>query len=434
MTSAQPGPPDARRAEILAWALYDWANSAYSTLSITILVAYLQLVVLPGTPGKVVWAWGISCSMLVAALLSPVLGALADANQSKRRWLAGTALPGAAAAMLLACVPPEHPAPIVTLFVVMALLFELSFGFYNGFLPELADEKTMNRVSGWGFALGYLGGGTALGVVMLLMVFGPRLGVPETVTQLRIGIFIMGLWWGVFTLPTVWFLQDRGSRPQQPLPWRRATGAALREVGHTLKNLRRYKVLCLFLLGFLFFNDGIQTVISQASTLAIEALAFKPEDLTLLILVIQFVALPGALGVSWLADRLGQKSTLLICLAIWIGLVVAAYFVQTKTQFWILGILLALVLGGTQSVSRAIMGMMTPAGRTAEFFGFFNFSGKATSFLGTFVFGLILSLGGGARQAVLSLLVFFLIGGILVLFINVAKGRQEALGQGSSTA
>ncbi|MCX7426440.1 MAG: MFS transporter, partial [Planctomycetia bacterium] len=151
-----------RPAEVFAWAMYDWANSAFSTISITILVYYIQGVVLPGTWGEIAWAWGISLSMLVAAVLAPIVGAMADANRSKRRWLATTALSGAAAAVLLAAMPPTSVWAIMTLFVLMCLGFEMSLGFYNGFLPEIADERTMNRVSAWGYALGYLGGALAL--------------------------------------------------------------------------------------------------------------------------------------------------------------------------------------------------------------------------------------------------------------------------------
>ncbi len=429
MTSASADPAaKANRREIFAWAMYDWANSAYSTLSITILVYYIKAVVVPGQWGTVVWAWGISLSMLVAALLSPILGALADANASKRWWLAATALPGAAAAMLLALVPPESAWLVIGLFVTVCLLFELSLGFYNGFLPEIADEKNLNRVSAWGYALGYLGGALALLLALIVKTFGQSLGLPELADQLRVGIFIMGLWWGLFTLPTIWVLRDRGTAPKQKLPPCRAVAQAVGEVGHTLRNIRLYKTLSLFLLAFLFYNDGIQSVISQSSTFAMDILSFSPGELIVLILIIQIVALPGALLIGHLADRIGQKPTLVLCLAVWIALIIVAYHITSKTQFWVLGMVLALVMGGTQSVSRAIMGLMTPPERSAEFFGFFNFSGKATSFLGTFLFGLIIARTGNPRLAILSLLVFFLLGWAIVACINIQKGRQDALG------
>ncbi len=425
LKASLPGRP----RDVWAWACYDWASSAYSTLSITILVYYIQAVVLPGDWGPVVWAWGISLSMFVAAVLSPVVGAMADANCNKRRWLAATALGGAAASLAIAAVPPTSSWLVVGFFVLTALMFELSLGFYNGFLPEIADEHAMNRVSAWGYALGYIGGALALVLAMLVKQYGPQLGLPELGDQLRVGIVIMGLWWGGFSLPTLLVLKDRGRPPEHPLPLRPATRKAIGEVGRTLRNIRSYKILSIFLLGYLFYNDGIQTVISQSSTFAIRELSFDPSELIGLILMIQFVAMPGAMAVGWLADRLGQKPTLLGCLAIWIGLVVTAFFIESKLPFWVLGVVLALVMGGTQSVSRAIMGRMTPAHRTAEFFGFFNFSGKATSFLGTFLFGLVIQITGSARLSVLSLLVFFLIGLALAWRIDVAEGRRQAVAE-----
>jgi UMF1 family MFS transporter len=434
MTEPLPSvtPRRGSRAEVLAWAMYDWANSAYSTILITVVLYYIQDAVFcdeqtGGNTGKIVWAWGIGASMLLAALLSPVVGAMADANASKRKWLAGTALPGASIAVLLFFVPLSWTAVVVTLWVLMCLLFELSLGFYNGFLPEIADERTMNRVSAFGFALGYLGGALALALAVVVYQFGDDLGLATREEKLKGGILVMGLWWGLFTLPALFVLRDRRSPPREKRPLPAATRQAIREVGNTLRNIRRYKMLALFLIAFLFYNDGIQTVISQAGTFAKQDLRFKPDELIGLILVIQLLALPGAMIVGYLADRLGQKTTLVGCLAIWIGLVGVAYFVTTKAQFWVLGVLLALVLGGTQSVSRAIMGMMTPQDRTAEFFGFFNFSGKATSFMGPFVFGLMIQLTGSSRQAIVALGIFFVIGLIVVAGVNVAKGRQRAL-------
>ncbi|MBN1911978.1 MAG: MFS transporter [Pirellulales bacterium] len=434
MSSPTPNSSSSSRGagkEIFAWAMYDWANSAYSTLLITIVVGYLTKIVFSpdDTWGPTVYAWSISASMFLAALLSPVLGAVADANSSKRKWLAGTALLGSAAAVAMAAVPPQSVALIVGFFFLMSLCFELSLGFYNGFLPEIADERTINLVSAWGYALGYLGGALALVIAMLVIRFGERLGMPDVSDQLRIGILVLGLWWGLFSLPTLWILRDRAAPPSEKQPLPAAARDAFRQVGRTLANVRRYRILALFLLGYLFYNDGIQTVLSQASVFATETpeLRFSVGELSLLVLMIQLVAMPGAMLVGWLADLWGQKSTLMYCLAVWVGLLVAAFLVQNKIQFWVLGGILALVMGGTQSVSRSIMGLMTPPARTAEFFGFFNLSGKATSFLGTFLFGAIFKITGDPRLAILSLLVFFLLGWAIVARINVVRGQEEAL-------
>ncbi len=598
------------RREVWAWAMYDWANSAYSTLSITLLVLYIQNVVFPqeeyGTLGAVVWAWGIALSMLVAAVLSPIVGAIADAHASKRAWLAWMTLGGSGSAVALSLVPPQYPWVIVSLFVGACLFFELSLGFYNGFLPEIADEQSMNRISATGYGLGYVGGGLALVVAVVVLMFGGRLGLPDadsvmrdynasrgatfevqvpdgtydvaitagdalethesmrfqieddridvttslrkavekierrvvvsdgrlsvvlgdesneqltvlnelivrgvdvdfiaqfdfgnagspspdthiwvshadtfrtwkltpeisredarsdwnqkqerkfdssgsttpselafgwtsgtvtsrdavTPTRLRIGLFIMGAWWGLFALPTLLVLRDRGMGRRDAGSMPRVVVAALREVGHTLGNIRSYRMLAIFLVAFLFYNDGVQTVLSQSSTFAIMELDFTSQDLIGVILMIQFLALPGAILIGWLAGRLGQKPVLMCCLAVWVALLAYAYTMHEKWEFWLLGVFVALVMGGTQSVSRAIMGTMTPKARAAEFFGFFNLSGKATSFMGTFLFGAIIHQTGSGRYAIISLLPFFLIGLVLISKINVARGHREAL-------
>ena len=411
--------------------MYDWANSAYSTLSIVVVNGYLLNVVFPEQPwgktGRVAFAWAISCSMLLAGCASPVVGAWADARAAKRRWLAATALLGSACAILMGLTPVEQPWLIVALFAATSFFFELSLGFYNAFLPELAGEEAMNRVSAWGFALGYIGGGIALAIGLAILAFGESIGLAAMPERLRAGILLMGAWWGMFSLPALFLLRDRAP-PRVLAPTLLGTARhSFDEVWRTLRNVRALPSLALFLLGFLFYNDGVQTVISQASVFADKELNFKLSELGGLILMIQFVSFPGALLVGWVSDRLGQRPALFGCLAVWVLLLVAAYFIHEKWQFWCLGAVVALVLGGVQSVSRAIMGRLTPPDRAAEFFGFFNLSGKTTSFMGTFLFGLVVGWTDSPRLAIVSLLAFILLGFAIVARVDFTRGRQEAL-------
>jgi len=285
----------------------------------------------------------------------------------------------------------------------------------------------MNRVSAWGYALGYVGGALALILAMLVAKFGETLGLPTASAQLRVGILIMGLWWGGFTLPTLWILRDRGQPPETPEPLHRAAAAAVREVGRTLSRVRAYRILALFLLAFLLYNDAVQSVINLAGIFALDELKFDVDKLALVILMIQFMAIPGAMLVGRFSDRFGPKPTLMGCLAIWVVIVLSAWFVTDELPFWILGAAVALVMGGTQSVSRAIMGYMTPPQRTAEFFGFFNLSGKAASCLGLGLCAAIIAVTDSARGAILSLVILFLAGGALVVRLNVERGRRQAL-------
>jgi UMF1 family MFS transporter len=410
--------------------MYDWANSAYSTLSITILNGYLLHVVFAhetwGRTGDVVWAWGIGASMFIAGLCSPICGAWADAQANKRGWLAASAFFGSGAMIALACVPVSYPWVIAILFVISAFAFELSLGFYNGFLPELTDEQSINRVSAWGFGLGYIGGGLSLVVAMLFLQFGPRIGLVDLSMQLRAGLVLLGLWWAIFSLPAIMTLRDRA--PPRTLGSTRLEMArrSFGQVVSTLLNIRKLPMLALFLLGFLFYNDAVQTVISQASTFATRELAFNSSELAQVILMIQFVAFPGAIVMGRIADRWGAMRALWVCWLLWGLLLVAAYFITTKAMFWCLGVVVALVMGGIQSVSRSVMSTLTPSDRSAEFMGFFNLSGKTTSFMGTFLFGAIVLWTDSARWAIISLLGLLLAGVAIAGKIDLVRGKRDA--------
>jgi UMF1 family MFS transporter len=438
-TPRKPFPNEDRpvtRREIVSWALCDWANSAYSTLSITLLVNYITKLAIPedqpleflglSITGLRVWGWGLGCSMLCAAWLSPILGAMADARATKWKWLIGTSIPGAIFATLIPFAPVSQPWLIIGLFFITSLCFELSFGFYNGFLPELADDESMNRISGFGFAAGYLGGGLALLVVILIFVIGKAAGWTDVAMQVRVGLMVMGLWWGLFMLPAAFFLRDRAEPRNIHLGPGSTALHAVKEVFHTLQNVRSYSVLSVFLLGFLIYNEGIQTVMSQAGYFGEKVLAMTAFELMLLVLMIQLVAAPAALGVGWISDRVGAKPTLLACLLIWCGLLIAAYFVHTKPQFWVMGVVVALVMGGTQAVGRSIMGAMTPESKTAEFFGFFNLSARATSMVGPIMFTEVMERTRSANAAILSLLIFIVIGMVVVSFVNLPRGIAQA--------
>lgn len=416
------------RRAVLLFALYDWANSAYSTLSITVLVTYLQNEVLKGPAGQIAWGWGIGGTMFTAALLSPVLGAVADANASKRRWLAGTTIIGSLASMLMFFATPDRPWFLVALFLLTSLSFELAQGFYNAFLPEIADDQQMGQVSAWSYGAGYVGGGLALTIAFGVFLLGDKFGIPaDNQFRPRLCLLLMGLWWLGFSLPTLVGLKDKSVPRHAKLPCGAASRQAFAEVRRTISRVRQFRMLAIFLLGFLIFNDGVQTVISQASVFGSVELKMETLEMLQMILMIQFVAFPGALAVGWIADRMGQKQTLVGCLLVWIALIASAFFVTTKAEFWIMAVVVALVMGGTQSVSRTIMGQMTPEKHSAEFFGFFNLSGRATSVFGPFFFSTILATTGSAHLAIVSLLIFFVLGTLIILPLDVERGRREAM-------
>lgn len=413
--------------EIIAWCMYDWANSAYSTVYITVLVLYLQGVVLPGDNGLTAWGWGIGITTLCSAILSPIIGAIADAHANKRAWLAVTTFLGAGASVLMFFGTPERPWFFVAMFLIANLNYELVQTFYNAFLPEIADDKKMSEVSSWGFGTGYVGGGLMLILAVVLVRYGESWGLPtENHFLPRLCLLVMGVWWAVFSLPILLVVRDKSPprRERRSLVATAVTG--MQEVVKTLGEIRRYRMLAIFLIGFLIFNDGVMTVISQASVFAKEKFKVEDADLIPVFVMIQFVALPGAVFLGWFANKIGQKNALHLCLAIWIVVLFSGFFIQEMWQFWIMAAVTALVLGGTQSVSRTIMGLMTPESRTGEFFGFFNLSGKAFSMLGPILFTEILKATQSANWAIISLLVFFVVGWIIIAPLDIARGRKDA--------
>jgi UMF1 family MFS transporter len=421
-----------QRREIIAWCLYDWANSAYSTIYITVLVGYMQRAVLTGDAGLTVWGWGIGVTTLMCAILSPVLGAIADAHANKRTWLAITTMLGAGASALMFFGTPDHPWWFVAMFLIANLNYELVQSFYNAFLPEIADDNRMSEVSGWGYGTGYVGGGLMLVVAVVVLQFGERLGLPTDNGFLpRLCLLIMGVWWAVFSLPMLLIVRDRAAPRNAGKSFAETAVMGLQDVKRTLLDIRRYRMLAIFLVGFLIFNDGVMTVISQASVYAQRKFEMDEARLVPLFIMIQFVALPGAVFLGWIATKIGQKNALHICLGIWVLVLLSGFVIEQEGQFWVMAAVTALVMGGTQSISRTIMGLMTPESKTGEFFGFFNLSGKAFSMLGPIMFTEILKRTGSANWAILSLLVFFVVGWLIIAPLNIAKGQEQAGKAGS---
>lgn len=414
------------RPEVMAWCGYDVANSGYTTLLITVFVVYLQHEVFPpenfGDRGAVVWAWAIAGSMLAGALLSPLAGAIADRYGGKRIGLAITTFTGGMACLAISLLPLGWHWSVVGCLVIANLSLELSLTFYNGFLPEIASEKEINRVSAAGMGWGYLGGGILLLLAILLLFFGGQSDRSDSDFLLRWCVAAAGVWWIGFTIPALVILKDRSQKSRE-VPARK--WSSLRQTWQLVGEIARQRSVWLFLLAFLLFNDGVQTVISQSPTFALKELAFADTELLAVILMVQVMAMPGALLIGWMAERWGSKPTLMACLVAWVIVLTMAWFVTTKLGFWGMAAAIAMVLGGTQSVARAMMGAMIPAGKEASYFGFFNLSGKATSFLGTFLFGLIVALSGSARLAIVMLFVFFIAGLALLLPVEI-KAEQES--------
>ena len=419
-----PKAPENKTKEIWAWCFYDFANSAFSTIIVTVAYSiYFNQVVAKDQNPEAWWGWGYGISMLLIGLISPVLGAIADHTDSKKRFLIGFTLLSVLATAFLVTVKEGDLWLGIVLFAVGNIGFNGGLTFYNAFLKELSKDENMGRISGYGFALGYIGG-----FVSLILVFPLIRGgfAPGNLMSYRLSFLVTAAFFLVFSLPAFFLLKK--SRSAVP----RLSGGSYLKIGFqetwkTLHEIRRYKELFKFFLAYLVYNDGINTIIVFAGIFAAAVLGFTPQDLVIYFIVMQVSSSLGAYGFGFVTDWIGAKRTILITLTIWILLVSWAFLVASKTEFYFLGLIAGVALGSNQSASRTLLGRFAPKQKAAEFFGFFALTGKLAATIGPPVYGMIALSTGSQRWAVLSIAVFFLVGWVLLLTVNERAGIQAAV-------
>lgn len=446
-------PPVNDRREIFGWMMYDWANSAFSTTVAGALLApyltslaqtavgengvVLSLGPLGALTAKSFFPFCISLSVFLQVFLLPLLGAIADYSNLKKRLMMVFCFSGALATCLLFFLSGNLYLLGGLLFIVANLCFGAAIVLYNAFLPEICTEDQADKVSSRGFAMGYLGGGLLLAANFALLTFAGRLGISAGLA-VRISLLSAGLWWAGFALLT--FARLRSRAPARALPpgqtYMRVGVAQARE---TFGELRRLPHTRRYLLGYLFYNDGIQTVIGLASVFLSQELftdaqraAGDDQRFVLLVyLMVQFVAVLGALLFERIAGLLGTKRAILVSLFLWSGVVIYAYgFLANTTQAWAMAAVIAVVLGGSQALSRSLFSRMIPPGREASFFGIYEISERGTSWIGPFVFGIVVGATGSYRDAILSLIVLFVLGMIILITTNTRQAITDAGGAG----
>jgi UMF1 family MFS transporter len=416
------------------WCMYDWANSGFATvvLSAVFPVYFLALVPAGGAEisllgwsravaGPALWGYVVSLSLLAVALSAPQLGRLADRRQWRRGLLMFFCLSGALATSLLVLAGPGQLLLAIVLFSLANFGFAASNIFYNAFLPDLGGDDGMDTLSARGFALGYVGGGLCLLVVFLMIQGYQILGLADRGMATRFGFLFTGLWWALFSIPVFRALRGRivpAADLQTTTP---QTGYLA-----TFRALRDYPDLLRFLIAFLFYNDGIETVILVAAVFARDELGMSAASILGCFLMIQFMAMPGSLLFGRLAARIGAKKAIALSLVGFIGIVAYAWFIAQAWQFWLLGAAVALVLGGSQAVSRSLYAKLIPPGRSAEFFGVYAISSKFSAIVGPLVFALVTDLTGSTRNSILALAAFFIIGMLLLIRVDVDRGRKTA--------
>jgi MFS transporter, UMF1 family len=439
------------RDEQRAWSWYDWANSAYVTTTGTVLFApYLTNVAeraacgadddcgrdlsvlgLSVSPGSLVF-YLITATTVVSALVLPVVGAIADRSGSRRRLLGGFAWVGAAAATAMVFVAGSNWQLGAVLLLVANVALGSSLVVYDAILCDIAGPDERDRVSSRAWAFGYLGGGLLLALELALVTYAESPGGLSTGWAVRICLAGAGLWWAAFTVIPYRRLRDRPARvlpggPAVPAGAGLVRGSFL-QLATTLRDARRFPVTLTFLVAYLFYNDGIQTVITASSVYGQEQLGFDRSVLIATILLVQFVAFGGALLFGRIATRAGSRRTILGGLLVWI-LVVAVAFVLPAgdiVAFLVLATAIGLVLGGTQALSRSFYSQLVPRGREAEYFSLYQACERGTSWLGTLVFGLVHQMTDSYRPAILALVVFFVVGLVLLMRVDARRGIAQA--------
>lgn len=433
---------DERRREQRGWYFYDFAYTVYSTTVVTVFLGpYLTSVakaaadahgfVHPlGVPVRAgsLYAYTISVSIVIAVLVTPLAGAIADRTGRKKPVLAVGAYLGAAATAGLFFLDGDRYLLGAGLLIVANVALPVTSAVYNAFLPEIAEPDERDAVSSRGWAFGYTSGAGVLVLNLVLYSGHDSFGLSQG-AAIRICLASAGLWWGVFTVVPLRRLKDRaGAHRSQDGEAGAAAGTGWHQLAGTLREMRRFPLTLGFLLAFLIYNDGIQTVISQASVFGSDELGLGQTTLIVAVLLVQVLAVAGALGMGRLARVYGTKRTVLGSLGVWILILVAGYFLPAKAPAWFFALAAAigLVLGGSQALSRSLFSHMVPAGREAEYFSVYELSDRGLSWLGPLAFGLAYQVTGSYRIAIVSLLVFFVVGALLLVRVPVRRAVTDA--------
>src|ERR671915_520271 len=410
--------------ELRAWAMYDWALSGLQTVITTaifpIYFVKVAAVHLPGSGGTQLYARANTVAMLIVAIVSPLLGAITDYKGNKKAFLAFFTIVGAGGA--------------AAMFFISLIGGSGCLVFYESLLPHIASRAEMDRVSTAGYALGYLGGGL-LATLNLLWIqkpawfglpHGPGLSESAATLPVRLAFVSVAVWWILFSIP----LFRRVPEPPRKLESDEQAAAnpiraAVTRVIETLRELRRYRNAFLMLVAFLLYNDGVQTIIKMAAAYGTE-IGIGQGALIAAFVLVQFVGVPCAFAFGWIASRIGAKPAIFAGLLVYVAITIFGYFMRTATDFFLLAILVGTVQGGTQALSRSLFASMIPPHKSGEFFGFYSIFEKFAGIFGPLLFDLTIAATGASRNAILSVIAFFIAGAALLYFVDVEQGQREA--------
>ncbi|MEA4812159.1 MAG: MFS transporter [Anaerolineaceae bacterium] len=412
---------------IFAWTMYDWANSAFvCTIAAAVLPVYFSNVAaatLPDYQRTAIWSWTTAIYMILVALMGPIFGAMADFSGTKKKNLFVFAAMGILGAGLLYFVREGQWLHAVLFYILGGIGFSGANVFYDSLLPHIADEDEQDMVSSKGYAMGYAGGGILLAINLAMIMTAKT---PEQ-TQLmsRLSFLSVAIWWAVFSIPLLLWVKEPPRHVQSHELSLKPIQVAFKRLGHTFSEIKHYKELFKFILAFWLYNNGIGTIIYMASIYGKE-LKFSDTTVIGTLLMVQFVAIPFALLFGWLGKKMGTKRAILLSIIVYAIIAIFGYFMAKEWHFWFLGFLVATVQGGSQALSRSLFGRMVPKSKSAEFFSFFSVSEKVAGTIGPILFGLVSSLMKGSRLSIVSLIVFFISGAIILSKVNEKAGMALA--------
>ena len=391
------------KGRVFVWTLFDFANTSFSIIVVTFLYAvyFKKTVASNESIGDLYWSISTSIAMIITAIISPILGAIADFSAGKKRFLLFFTTLCIAGTSALYFIGPGQIFWGIFLFVLANVGFEAGLVFYDAFLPEITAPKNYGRVSGYGFGMGYLGSLATLAIVFPFI----------QASLIKESFPVAALFFLIFSIPIFFFLEEKRKKVEHKDSF---ISIGFSRVWMTLSNLKNYKNLAIFLLAFFFYIEGVNTVIFFSGNYASTTLGFSEMELLVFFIVVQTTAIAGSVALGILADKIGQKKTIVITLIMWILTVTLAYFVYDKLGFYIVGLLAGAAMGSCQSTSRSLMSKLTPPEKKTEFFGFYSFFGKSSAVIGPLVFGLVSFLSGNQRLAIISIAFFFIIG-LLIL-------------------
>jgi UMF1 family MFS transporter len=410
------------RRPVFGWAMYDWANSSFAC---TVMAGFFPLFFkgfwnagIPATESTFRLGMANGAASLLVALMAPLVGAIADKGRARVRLLGLFTVLGAAMTAGLFLVSKGDWLTASILYVVASLGFWGGNQFYDSLLTDVSEEREYDLVSGYGYALGYLGGGLLFALNVAMVLKPAIFGLADKSEAVRWSFLSVGIWWAGFTLFTVLLVREKST--QVALPAGAAIRAGAAELINTLRHIRGDRTLLWFLLAYWFYIDGVNTIIKMAVDYGL-SLGLKQDSLITALLVVQFVGFPAAWAFGWLGQKIGPRAGILIGIGVYGAIAFYAYFLRTETQFMIMAIIIGLVQGGVQSLSRSLFGRLVPPGKSGEFFGFYNLMGKAAAILGPTLTGVVALTTNDSRLAILSITILFVIGAAFLMRVRVPR-------------